>query len=57
VQNESEAAQLKLMASAPYDERFMNDLCDTMSAFVGVDAQWWERPSMTYQWHTDSHIG
>lgn len=43
VANDSEAVQLKLMARAPYDERFMNDLYDTMSAFAGVDAQWWER--------------
>jgi hypothetical protein len=35
--------KLELMHRAAHDRRFLADLEDTMSAFGGVDAEWWER--------------
>lgn len=37
-----EADKLDQMERAAYDPLFMADLHETMSAFAGVDAEWWE---------------
>jgi hypothetical protein len=39
----SEADKLDQMEQAAHDPLFMADLRETMSAFVEVDAEWWER--------------
>ena len=36
------ADKLAQMEQAANDALFMNDLRETMSAFAGADAQWWE---------------
>jgi hypothetical protein len=41
-QDTDEEAKLQEMAAAVHDSRFMSDLCETMSAFAAVDAEWWE---------------
>jgi hypothetical protein len=35
--------KLDLMRQAAHDPAFLADLEETMSAFGGVDAEWWER--------------
>lgn len=37
-----EADKLDQMEQAASDRLFMADLRETMSAFAGVDTQWWE---------------
>ncbi len=37
-----EADELDRMEQAPRDPLFMADLHETMTAFAGVDAEWWE---------------
>jgi hypothetical protein len=37
-----EASKLAHMEQAANDPLFMADLRETMSAFAGVDAEWWE---------------
>jgi len=39
----SETDKLDQMEQAANDPLFMADLRETMSAFAGVDAEWWER--------------
>ncbi len=39
----SEAARLDQMAQAVLAPPFVADLRETMAAFAGVDAEWWER--------------
>ena len=38
-----EATKLDQMEQAANDPLFMADLRETMSAFAGVDAEWWEQ--------------
>jgi len=37
-----EADKLDQMEQAVHDPLFMADLCETMSAFAEIDAEWWE---------------
>jgi hypothetical protein len=37
-----DAEKLELMRQAAHDPRFLADLQETMSAFAGADAEWWE---------------
>ena len=37
-----EADKLDQMGQAAHDPLFMADLHETMAAFAGVDAEWWE---------------
>ena len=39
----SETNKLDQMEQAANDSHFMADLRETMSAFAGTDAEWWER--------------
>jgi len=38
----AEEDELAKMEQAANDPLFMDDVRETMSAFVGADAQWWE---------------
>ncbi len=38
----NETAKLELMRQASTDPMFMADLQENMTAFAGVDAEWWE---------------
>jgi hypothetical protein len=40
----NEADKLAEMEQAAQDPLFLTDLCETMSAFSEVDAEWWESP-------------